>query len=65
MGLKITCLFYTRHLLILFGGLQGLESCLASDQNLQVNDIRLLVHYYLNTCPLQGSRTIRTEVCAI
>ena len=51
-----------RHLLIVFGGLKGLEYSLECDENLQVDDARLLFDHYLNTCPGQGSRTIRTEV---
>ncbi|XP_061434750.1 putative methyltransferase C9orf114 homolog [Lethenteron reissneri] len=50
-----------RHLLLVFGGLQGLESSLASDRRLRVAEPSLLFHLYLNTCPGQASRTIRTE----
>uniref|UniRef100_H2YY31 28S rRNA (uridine-N(3))-methyltransferase n=1 Tax=Ciona savignyi TaxID=51511 RepID=H2YY31_CIOSA len=51
-----------KHLLIVFGGLQGLEVGLESDEALD-GDIQLplLFDSYLNTCPNQGSRTIRTE----
>ncbi|XP_064650368.1 putative methyltransferase C9orf114 [Lineus longissimus] len=49
------------HLLIVFGGLKGLEASLEADQTLQVDDPGLLFQHYLNTCPSQGSRTIRTE----
>lgn len=51
-----------RHLLVVFGGLQGLEASLDADQNLDVSDPCILFDLYLNTCPSQGSRTIRTEV---
>ena len=51
-----------RHLLLVFGGLQGLEASLESDENLTVDDVSLLFQFYWNTCPNQGSRTIRTEV---
>lgn len=51
-----------RHLLVVFGGLQGLEASVDADQNLDVTDPGLLFDLYLNTCPGQGSRTIRTEV---
>lgn len=57
----VTC----RHLLIVFGGLSGLEVCLEADESLQLSDPRLLFHHYLNTCPGQGSNTIRTEVIHI
>lgn len=52
-----------KHLLIVFGGLSGLESVVDADERLQVSkeDTASLFDLYLNTCPLQGSRTIRTE----
>ncbi|TRY95074.1 hypothetical protein DNTS_004702, partial [Danionella cerebrum] len=50
-----------RHMLVVFGGLQGLEASLDSDETLNVSDPHLLFQFYLNTCPVQGSRTIRTE----
>lgn len=46
----------------MFGGLQGLEAGVDADANLDVTDPSLLFDFYLNTCPSQGSRTIRTEV---
>lgn len=49
------------HLLIVFGGVQGLEAALEADERLPVSDVNLLFDYYVNTCPSQGSRTIRTE----
>lgn len=49
------------HLLIVFGGLGGIDASIESDEMLNVEDPRFLFHYYLNTCPNQGSRTIRTE----
>uniref|UniRef100_A0A1B6JQI8 Uncharacterized protein n=1 Tax=Homalodisca liturata TaxID=320908 RepID=A0A1B6JQI8_9HEMI len=50
-----------KHILIVFGGLDGLESTLECDENLSINNVSLLFDKYLNTCPNQGSRTIRTE----
>ncbi|NXP81826.1 CI114 methyltransferase, partial [Ramphastos sulfuratus] len=50
-----------RHALIIFGGLEGLEAGVDADPNLEVTDPSLLFDFYLNTCPSQGSRTIRTE----
>ncbi|KAG8373047.1 hypothetical protein BUALT_Bualt12G0130200 [Buddleja alternifolia] len=50
-----------RHLLIAFGGLAGLEECVEEDENLKGQNVRDLFDFYLNTCPHQGSRTIRTE----
>lgn len=49
------------HMLIVFGGLQGLESALANDEKLTVDDPELLFDHYVNVLPRQGSRTIRTE----
>ncbi|EFJ27785.1 hypothetical protein SELMODRAFT_95276 [Selaginella moellendorffii] len=50
-----------RHALIVFGGPAGLEESLELDGSSTVKDVRELFTRYLNTCPLQGSRTIRTE----
>ncbi|RWR93749.1 putative RNA methyltransferase [Cinnamomum micranthum f. kanehirae] len=50
-----------RHLLIAFGGLAGLEENIEEDANFKVKDVRDVFNAYLNTCPNQGSRTIRTE----
>ncbi|CAD5118834.1 DgyrCDS7512 [Dimorphilus gyrociliatus] len=50
-----------KHALIVFGGLKGLEASLESDEKLTVGDPRELFEYYVNVCPYQGSRTIRTE----
>uniref|UniRef100_UPI003AACC822 putative methyltransferase C9orf114 homolog n=1 Tax=Centroberyx gerrardi TaxID=166262 RepID=UPI003AACC822 len=50
-----------KHLLVVFGGLQGLEASVDADQKLDVTDPSVLFDLYLNTCPSQGSRTIRTE----
>jgi predicted SPOUT superfamily RNA methylase MTH1 len=48
-----------RHALIVFGGLQGLEKAIErEDGRITAEQI---FHYYINTCPQQGSRTIRTE----
>uniref|UniRef100_A0A8C1PDJ8 28S rRNA (uridine-N(3))-methyltransferase n=1 Tax=Cyprinus carpio TaxID=7962 RepID=A0A8C1PDJ8_CYPCA len=49
------------HMLVVFGGLQGLEASVDADENLNVADPGVLFDLYLNTCPGQGSRTIRTE----
>lgn len=47
--------------LIVFGGLAGLEAALEADPKLDLDDPRLFFGEYVNTCPKQGSRTIRTE----
>ncbi|XP_031829062.1 28S rRNA (uridine-N(3))-methyltransferase [Nomia melanderi] len=58
--IKLHSLEY-HHVLIIFGGLCGLEAAVDVDPNLNVDDPSLVFHKYLNTCPQQGSRTIRTE----
>ena len=51
-----------KHAIIFFGGLKGIEAAVDSDVRLSdVADPRSLFHFYLNTCPDQGSNTIRTE----
>ncbi|KAL9264950.1 putative methyltransferase C9orf114 [Drosera capensis] len=50
-----------RHLLIAFGGLAGLEESIEEDKILKGKDAREVFNSYLNVCPNQGSRTIRTE----
>ncbi len=47
---------------MVLGGVQGLEHSLRSDHSLKLDDVSLLFDEYLNVCPNQGSRTIRTEV---
>lgn len=47
---------------MVFGGLQGLEAGVDADPNLEVAEPSVLFDLYVNTCPSQGSRTIRTEV---
>lgn len=50
-----------KHALIVFGGLAGIEEAIEADSNLDIDDASLAFNMYLNTCPQQGSRTIRTE----
>ncbi|GLU08843.1 hypothetical protein SLE2022_257280 [Rubroshorea leprosula] len=50
-----------RHLLIAFGGLAGLEESIEEDNDLKGKSACDVFNLYLNTCPHQGSRTIRTE----
>lgn len=52
-----------KHCLIVFGGLQGIEGMLEYDEKYKVKDkdIEKMFDLYLNTCPDQGCRTIRTE----
>ncbi|XP_057546189.1 uncharacterized protein LOC130825143 [Amaranthus tricolor] len=55
------CVPAFRHLLIAFGGLAGLEECIEQDKKLKGKDASFVFHSYLNLCPHQGSRTIRSE----
>ncbi|KAG5886367.1 hypothetical protein JTB14_034901 [Gonioctena quinquepunctata] len=50
-----------KHMLVVFGGLQGIEAALENDTILKTDDPKLLFDHYLNTLPEQGSKTIRTE----
>jgi len=50
-----------KHLLVVFGGLEGIEACIENDQDLKASKPQEVFDYYMNVCPLQGSRTIRTE----
>lgn len=49
------------HLLVVFGGVGGLETALQADSKLDAEDPKDLFDNYINTCPQQGSRTIRSE----
>jgi predicted SPOUT superfamily RNA methylase MTH1 len=49
-----------KHCLIVFGGLQGIEGMMENDEKYN-GKIKKIFDYYLNTCPDQGCRTIRTE----
>ena len=52
------------HMLLVFGGVAGLESAVQADEELQkmsVTEPSMLFDYWVNLCPGQGSRTIRTE----
>jgi len=49
------------HLLVVFGGVAGLEAALEADDVLEADDPKDLFDVYLNTCSNQGSRTIRSE----
>lgn len=49
------------HALIAFGGPLGLEDCYERDSKRASEDVTALFDMWVNTCPNQGSRTIRTE----
>ena len=54
-----------KHLLIVFGGVNGIEQCVDDDENFpHVSGDECgaaLFDAFVNTVPLQGSRTVRTE----
>ena len=52
-----------KHALVFFGGLEGIEGIIEQEEEstLKVKEIESLFDMYLNTCPEQGARTIRTE----
>ncbi|CAK4094259.1 unnamed protein product [Aphanomyces euteiches] len=52
-----------QHALIVFGGVSGIEECANADESISVNgeDAHTLFDMWVNTCPQQGSRTIRSE----
>ena len=53
-----------KHLLIVFGGVAGLEVAVKNDAQLQklgVKEAKDVFDRWVNICPGQGSRTIRTE----
>lgn len=49
------------HALIVFGGVEGLESAIEADDQLEATEPHHLFDFYTNTCPMQQARTIRTE----
>lgn len=51
-----------KHILVVFGGVRGLEHSASCDKELKnCSNVASLFDYYINTCPNQGSTTIRTE----
>ncbi|TYZ60343.1 hypothetical protein PybrP1_011194 [[Pythium] brassicae (nom. inval.)] len=52
-----------RHALVVFGGVAGIEECVNADETIPVSgeDSHSLFDLWVNTCPSQGSRTIRSE----
>ena len=53
-----------RHMLVVFGGVAGLEPAVVADPELSAMGVEKpesLFDHWINLCPGQGSRTIRTE----
>jgi len=51
------------HLLIVFGGVAGIEECVDADESMTLpgEESQKLFDIWVNVCPYQGSRTIRSE----
>lgn len=51
------------HLLIVFGGVAGIEECVDADESMKLSgeDSKKMFDVWVNICPYQGSRTIRSE----
>ncbi|KAG0365031.1 hypothetical protein BGZ54_006940 [Gamsiella multidivaricata] len=51
------------HALIVFGGSSGIETAVEADEDLKcdADETKDMFDFWLNTCPAQGSRVIRTE----
>lgn len=55
-------MFYLSSLSLSFiSGVEGLEAAIEADEELEAAEPLHLFDYYINTCPLQQTRTIRTE----
>lgn len=48
-----------KHLLVVFGGLFGLENAIENDDNLNVDDPSLLFNHYFNVVPEQGKSRLK------
>ncbi|KAF9108801.1 hypothetical protein BGX27_008232 [Mortierella sp. AM989] len=51
------------HALIVFGGATGIETAVEADEDLKCDsdEAKDMFDFWLNTCPSQGSRVVRTE----
>jgi predicted SPOUT superfamily RNA methylase MTH1 len=56
-----------KHALIVFGGVAGIEECIDADESMTLSGAKSskLFDVWVNICPYQGSRTIRTEEAVI
>ena len=51
-----------KHACVFFGGLEGIEGMLEEESTMvNAETVRSMFNMYLNTCPDQGTMTIRTE----
>ncbi|KAG0047975.1 hypothetical protein BGZ83_007064 [Gryganskiella cystojenkinii] len=51
------------HALLIFGGASGIETAVEADEDLSCDaeDAKDIFDFWINTCPAQGSRVVRTE----
>jgi len=52
-----------KHAMVVFGGVQGIEASIDNDEGMHLSgsEAHTLFNLWVNICPNQGSRTIRTE----
>jgi predicted SPOUT superfamily RNA methylase MTH1 len=52
-----------QHAIIVFGGVAGIEECVDADESIMISGSKshTMFDQWVNICPFQGSRTIRTE----
>lgn len=51
-----------KHAIVYFGGLEGIEGIIEEEAGtIRIEDAESLFDLYINTCPDQGTATIRTE----
>jgi len=50
-----------KHLLIVFGGFEGIEKCMANDPRTKSKTTAELFTKYINVLPTQGVQSVRTE----
>ena len=53
---------FHRHLLIVFGGTEGIEESIEADEHIKTNNTSSLFTYYLSPICNPGCRSVRTEV---
>lgn len=57
----LSCEIFFSRILLVFGGLDGLEAAVEADESIECSKPEDLFKHYINVVPGQGSRTIRTE----
>ena len=59
--LKVSNVMHENTVLATIAGVEGLESAIEADTDLEATEPSHLFDFYVNTCPLQQTRTVRTE----